>query len=634
MTRLLILCISIFFLGACNSKKELNKFNDLTIVKIYDLQDRRETDSLITFLNHEDADYRAEAALAFGSIQDSTAVKALSVLLTDKDTTVRKNTAFALGQTFSRQSAKSLSDAITTEKSEFVKAVMLEAYGKVASPCDKKILLSNQMNVGAAWALYRAGLNNQTDTSFNQIASDWLSSKKPEIRLAAAHYFSRSGTSLDRHYDAILKSAKADEDILVRLAAISALRKIKTDETLNELQILAEEKSDHRIRVNAVRAMQSFPFEKTKGALFKALRDPYTNVQVAAAEVVRSSGSNEFWTDIANHASSAQNARTQATLYQAVTALADNNASVVKEIQALYQQSGNDYQKAMLIDALSTSFESRDFIVSVLQSTKVSVIRSSAAAAIISLNRSSQFKFEKHQSEFATHYINAIKLGDPNVTAAICGTLADSTLRFREAISDYQFLKEAKQRLSIPRDLESLEPIERALAHFERRKPEVTDNAYNHAPDWNFIRQQPAVQEVKIKTSKGHITVNLYIEETPGSAANFLKLAQSDFFDNKYFHRVVPNFVIQGGCPRGDGSGSEDYTIRSEFTHRKFVHGALGMASSGKDTEGVQWFITHSPTPHLDGRYTVFGEVKSGIEVVDRIEVGDQILDVEILKQD
>jgi cyclophilin family peptidyl-prolyl cis-trans isomerase len=112
--------------------------------------------------------------------------------------------------------------------------------------------------------------------------------------------------------------------------------------------------------------------------------------------------------------------------------------------------------------------------------------------------------------------------------------------------------------------------------------------------------------------------------------ANFISLAQKDYFDKKFFHRVVPNFVIQGGCKRGDGSGSEDYSIRSEFSQRRYTTGSVGMASAGKDTEATQWFITHSPTPHLDGRYTIFAVVESGMEVVQRIEVGDQILDVDI----
>jgi peptidylprolyl isomerase len=95
-------------------------------------------------------------------------------------------------------------------------------------------------------------------------------------------------------------------------------------------------------------------------------------------------------------------------------------------------------------------------------------------------------------------------------------------------------------------------------------------------------------------------------------------------------HRVVPNFVVQTGDPRGDGWGGPGYAIRSEFGRPRYERGTVGMASSGKDTEGSQFFITHSRQPHLDGRYTVFGRVVEGQGVVDALQVGDRVLDVEI----
>ncbi|MFQ5869788.1 MAG: peptidylprolyl isomerase, partial [Candidatus Zixiibacteriota bacterium] len=96
-------------------------------------------------------------------------------------------------------------------------------------------------------------------------------------------------------------------------------------------------------------------------------------------------------------------------------------------------------------------------------------------------------------------------------------------------------------------------------------------------------------------------------------------------------HRVVPNFVIQGGCPRGDGWGGPGYTVREEINKLGFERGTIGMATSGKDTGGSQFFICHSRQPHLDGRYTAFGRVVSGMEVVNEITVGDVIEKVEIL---
>ena len=136
-----------------------------------------------------------------------------------------------------------------------------------------------------------------------------------------------------------------------------------------------------------------------------------------------------------------------------------------------------------------------------------------------------------------------------------------------------------------------------------------------------------------ILTDRGNIELKLYPNEAAGTVANFAKLVDLDFYDGKVFHRVVPNFVVQTGCPRGDGYGSLDYTIRSEFSKISYDQGGyIGMASAGPDTESTQWFITHSPTPHLDGRYTIFGKVVSGMDVVHEIQQGDKITDIRIIR--
>jgi cyclophilin family peptidyl-prolyl cis-trans isomerase len=110
--------------------------------------------------------------------------------------------------------------------------------------------------------------------------------------------------------------------------------------------------------------------------------------------------------------------------------------------------------------------------------------------------------------------------------------------------------------------------------------------------------------------------------------ANFVGLARRGYFNGLSFHRVVPDFVVQGGDPRGDGWGGPGYTIRCEYNTLGYERGRVGMALAGKDTGGSQFFITHSPQPHLNGRYTIFGEVIEGEDVLDAIQVGDIINEV------
>ncbi|HEY4734912.1 MAG TPA: peptidylprolyl isomerase, partial [Gemmatimonadaceae bacterium] len=128
-----------------------------------------------------------------------------------------------------------------------------------------------------------------------------------------------------------------------------------------------------------------------------------------------------------------------------------------------------------------------------------------------------------------------------------------------------------------------------------------------------------------INTVRGPIRLEMFGADAPITVWNFLTLARSGYYRNTRFHRVVPNFVAQDGDPRDDGNGGPGYSIRDEMNRRRYERGAVGMALSGPDTGGSQYFITHSPQPHLDGHYTVFGRVVSGFDVLDRLVQGDRI---------
>jgi cyclophilin family peptidyl-prolyl cis-trans isomerase/HEAT repeat protein len=133
-----------------------------------------------------------------------------------------------------------------------------------------------------------------------------------------------------------------------------------------------------------------------------------------------------------------------------------------------------------------------------------------------------------------------------------------------------------------------------------------------------------------VETSKGEIRFDLAVVDAPRAVASFIALAGKGFFDGLAWHRIVPDFVVQTGDPRGDGEGGPGYTLRDELSMRPYVRGTVGMALDWEDTGGSQFFITHSPQPHLDARYPVLGQVAAGMDVVDRLEPGDRIVSVRV----
>ena len=149
-------------------------------------------------------------------------------------------------------------------------------------------------------------------------------------------------------------------------------------------------------------------------------------------------------------------------------------------------------------------------------------------------------------------------------------------------------------------------------------------------PAWSGLVSPKYSPRAYIETDKGTIEIELAVLDAPLTVDNFVTLARANFFDGIPAHRIVHDFVVQGGDPRGDGEGGPGYAIRDELNQRPYLRGTVGMALDWEDTGGSQFFIMHSPAPHLDARYTVFGQVVSGLEVVDRLVQWDVIRRVRI----
>jgi peptidyl-prolyl cis-trans isomerase B (cyclophilin B) len=136
-----------------------------------------------------------------------------------------------------------------------------------------------------------------------------------------------------------------------------------------------------------------------------------------------------------------------------------------------------------------------------------------------------------------------------------------------------------------------------------------------------------------IETEKGNLVLELFASDVPVTVNNFVFLARDGFYDGLTFHRVVPDFVVQGGCPVGDGTGGPGYRFDDEFSEHTHVAGALSMANSGANTNGSQFFITYTPQHHLDGHHSVFGQLVEGMDVLETIEQGDIIIRITVAEE-
>ncbi|AFM02734.1 peptidyl-prolyl cis-trans isomerase (rotamase) - cyclophilin family [Bernardetia litoralis DSM 6794] len=680
------LLLSIFALNtACTPDKiekppkDLEKFikrnvfhSDTILQKIYDAANRRDAKTVASFFSDSQEKYRKHAALTFASLQDSSFLLPLLELLNDEKPSVRKAAATAIGQFWATSSEDLLIEKVTQMQvygsyDVNVQQRLLEAIGKSATKKGLQFLaLQNYENdtlrVGQAIGIYRAATKPNRNAqiisdSATVLMLDFLTVPKQNytVRLMASAYFARlankiipktekdsiQGKKQNDFFEILKNKADKDSQIFIRSNAIQALSAIKTKESEEFLiQILNKTDENYLVKISAIRALGKFDNSlKIKKIIENYINAKNPNLQIVASQTLKELALlTDYklylgWAEKANN----NNYRTKANLLAGAikTEKTENIAS--QKVISLLDSSNNFYEKMAFLQALSENIQNIDLILDTLQTTQNHLLRTSATEAL--LNISTNFlvqnsKLSKAEKEVAKKIAQgfefAINSSDVGAIALASNGLMNEKLK--ENIYRYNLRKlvnsltEAQNKLVLPREIETYQEISKAIEFYTGKTSQIPPSAPTKGIDWKLIQTLDARNSIVLNTNKGEIIVSLFTEEAPATVASFINLAGTEFFNKKKFHRVVPNFVVQGGDPRGDGWGSVDYTIRSEFSTFYYDdEGYLGMASAGKDTESCQFFITHSPTPHLDGRYTIFGKVIKGMEVVHKLEVGDYI---------
>jgi len=616
---------------SCTTDKQTtpNKFSDQTLIKIYDLKDKRDSKGLLSFFSNKNVVYRAEAALAFGSVQDTLALPNLHFLLNDTNETVRLSAAFAIGQTSHLSSIESLRAQLNQETSEQVMYELLIAYGSCVDSLGLGYLTnfkssSNLTAEGKAWGLYKAGLKKIMSKNGTSEVIQLL--KKENVQLAASNYFSRLQIENIAAYETeLIESLNTSKNPNIRMNLARAIGKIDSKKSQTTLLDLLKTEPSDLVIINALRVLDSKYESNYLSEVQNLVLSSKPQVALAASNVIMKSQKLES-SEIESLIFKTKNNRVKAALYSKWMTL--ENGAVSEKIKKEYSNSSNIYYKGDLLKALSSDSSQVDYIAEITFSANQPYLKSSGIATLQNMLANGFSTKEK----MAGYFKRAIQSRDIGLIYAAALTLADTANGLKDQFDNFDFLTVAKDNLTLPIDAEAMIAIQNVIDTFEGNTPfQNFINPYNNPIDWEHVKRISKNQKVILHTGKGDIVWLLNVEESPGTTEFFLRLAEKGFYDGLVFHRVVPNFVAQGGCPRGDGFGGTPESIRSEFGIRRYKTGSVGVASAGKDTESCQFFITHSPTPHLNGRYTIFAEVVEGMEVAQNLDIGDKILSVEIL---
>lgn len=636
-------------------------FSNPEVMKLYNWQDQQNLDSLLAYFNSPDPTYRYGAAMAFASYKEEGAIDSLIQLLDDEVMGVRTAAAFALGQIGSERAESALVNAFqpkdTLSIADELNGVILEAIGKVGSQKQlvnlgtiKTYMRADTLLLeGQARGIYNFALRQMIDQNGTDRMVDFIVRRgyPQSVRLIAANYLSRAkGVLLDSLAIAALSKRLAqDVDPNIRMALNLGLGKTKSSVAFNAIQNRLNIEKDYRVKCNAIRALANYEYLEVSPIVTAMLEDGNQHVSSTAANYFVqhgiSRGANSYW---AKAKDTTLHWQTRMTLYKAAnkympTYFEASKNAVNRDIKQILATANNPYQKAAALDALAEYNWNYRFIKDQNFEGEDAVIRTASVEALAKIARDPDFvRFfgtngsKRVKKELADLFEEVITKRDPAMTAVAAGVLREPDLDFKSHLDSLDFLKLTLEKLSLPREVETYNELKKTIDFFEgKENSEDYVIPYNHPIDWEIFKGINENTKVELKTEKGTITLELWRDAAPGTVVNFVQLGKNGFFNGKNFHRVVSNFVIQGGCPRGDGFGALDYTIRSELPPGHFDQGGLvGMASAGNHTECTQFFITQSPTPHLDGNYTIFARVIDGMDVVHQIEQDDVIESVTI----
>ncbi len=635
-------------------------YRDKAVQRIYDFRDRRMTDSLVKFFNHPDATFRYLSALSFASVKDSNVVEKLAALLADPSEEVRIAAAFSLGQLGTVRAEPFLSAAFlpgdSLSKHQRFNATILEALGKCGGAGNLKNLatISTYQNTdtllldGQCRGIYRYALRGiilpeATTKMLNYVADDKIPEK---VRLVAANYLARTKDLAPDSSQAMLMAAGYVRAVNpdVRMALAKALGKSRTRPAFSFLSKVIATERDYRVKCNLINAFAKFDYDTVRSIVMPFIFDTNVHVSRTAAEFFIENGQakdgNYYWR-IAR-----DNPRilweSSIALYRAGSrwlAGRDETESkdfIVFHLKDAYQKNGNNpYLRAACLRALGESPWQFRWVAERGLQDQHPAVKTAAAEVLTAVAQKANFYnyfgegARGVRREIYGFLRQFIATGDVGMIAEASPGFQSEVLKYKE-LNDSTRLNDFKttlQNLKLPRDVEAYMALEKTISYFENRPaPAARKPTWNHPIDWARLATMPADSRVTLETKHGKIVLKLMPEFAPGSVASFLALANDGFLNGKNFHRIVPNFVIQGGCPRGDGYGGLDFSIRTEISPTSYdSEGFLGMASAGNDTEGTQFFITHSPALHLDGNYTIFGKVESGMDAVHKIQQGDVI---------
>ena len=663
---LLLICSSLFA-----QQTNINNEQTKTIRHILEMQDKRNVEGIQEYLQHPDVMIAKQAIISLASIKKPALIPSLIPLLKNENLNIKMSTAFTLGHIgVDTSSSNILLNELRTTNNSSYKAVLFEALGRtsIESYLDSLLLitaLNDEEEIGKVWGVTRFVLRAIKNDNSISYLFDKLNSSNEEIITKAAFALSKSttlSTIQDNNIPKLISYANSLSS-LAKSYLITAFGVLHNRDDIKKT-LLNSLSDELPVQLSVLNVLEKYPL--TKEEIIKILDKPSNDDNFNLAKYrflyrmkLTDSSDKKYISERIDNFLKLPNLSwcEKAELLTAKTIMDGENIIPYLLNEAT---STNDKYNAKIIHALA-EIKTMKAANTILYRIKPNDNSHSLMAQLEAMARLRTFvvKSQVDKLQARSIFLKALKSNYmPVVTATVSSLLNEEF----ENLMPIDELISAYNKLKYPDDFECMIEFINLFAYYANPKTidlleqiiEADDNKIANAalrtlryvaPDMRYVRRPTpdSVQLVtfhdwqyfdslcsnptfELNTEKGKIKLLFFPHEAPFTSISIAKLTDQKYFDGLDFHRVVSNFVVQGGDPTGTGYGGPGYTIRTEISHLKFETGYVGMASSGNDTEGSQFFITHSPQPHLDGRYTIFAKVIDGMDVVNKIQEGDKII--------
>jgi cyclophilin family peptidyl-prolyl cis-trans isomerase/HEAT repeat protein len=651
-----LVCLIFCFWFSCEHTDDQQLFNNL-----HDLEWARVPDTTAYHPFHfsRNPELRAELCLSLGKVQSPDLFPILADLTHDPDSRVVRNAIFALGQMRDDQSVNLLITLFSDPHFTALKTQIISALGKSENnnAYDFMIGAVNTVEDSILAELIRSVAyltKDETRKRSGMVVNRFLTSPLPAVRKAAVYYYARHADpfvlaplircdlgddtlAVKYRYRAIERSFSLGEKVLPDSSLMDSLsQEIKS--------ALKQGSLSWRTRLYQIGILGIFRDSIATELIAKQLQDTIPHIRLKAIQTLgQKNDENAHMILLAYY-----NDASWAEKGNIILAMSRYDKNLAYRLIQQNLDQGTLYFKKLLLQSLARI---RDYA-SIAQLRQFLIVPNIPLqqTAFTELNALDRISYKDvlpllESRDLALVWLAADWIGS-HPDKGLLSDLTNVYNRMHENV-DYEPMLAILSAISAMKDRRAIPFLQTALEKTGREdiKDEIVkiltalDVKLKSLPQTNdslFIPPEivdaKTQVEILIETDKGDITLRLRPDMAPLTVSNFIYLINRRFYHNMLVHRVVSDFVIQSGDPRGDGWGGPGYSIPCEYNMLHFERGTIGMATAGKDTGGSQFFICHSEQPHLDRRYTAFGQVIQGMDVVDQIEVDDQIIQISRIK--